>query len=87
MPSKYGRKHDRLQRRGEKLESKGKYERADKKLSKARNIRAEVTGNFLSNNEALSGYNSSSKSPNKFIGSVGKSACGRGRGWRRQSQH
>ena len=76
MPSKYGRKHDRLQRRGEKLESKGKYERADKKLSKARNIRAEVTGNFLSNNEALSGYNSSGKSPNKFIGSVGRAVAG-----------
>ena len=76
MPSKYGRKHDRLQRRGEKLESKGKYERADKKLSKARNIRAEVTGNFLSNNEVLSGYNSSSKSPNKFIGSIGRAVAG-----------
>ena len=76
MPSKYGRKHDRLQRRGEKLESKGKYERADKKLSKARNIRAEVTGNFLSNNEALSGYNSSNKSPNKFIGSIGRAVAG-----------
>ena len=76
MPSKYGRKHDRLQRRGEKLESKGKYERADKKLSKARNIRAEVTGNFLSNNEALSGYNSSGKSPNKFIGSIGRAVAG-----------
>jgi len=76
MPSKYGRKHDRLQRRGEKLESKGKYERADKKLSKARNIRAEVTGNFLSNSEALSGYNSSSNSPNKFLGSIGRAVAG-----------
>lgn len=76
MPSKYGRKHDRLQRRGEKLESKGKYERADKKLSKARNIRAEVTGNFLSNNEALSGYNSSSGSPNKFLGRIGRAVAG-----------
>lgn len=75
MPSQYGRKHDRLQRRGEKLESKGKYQRADKKLSKARNIRAEVTSNFLSNSEALSGYNSSSNSPNKFIGSIAGAAA------------
>ena len=51
-------------------------ERADKKLAGARNIRAEVTGNFLSNNEALSGYNSSSKSPNKFIGSIGRAVAG-----------
>ena len=51
MASKYGRKHDRLQRRGKKLESKGKYERADKKLSKARNIRAEVTSKRINNDK------------------------------------
>ena len=79
MPSKYGRKHDRLQRRGEKLESKGKYQRADKKLSKARTIRAEATSNFLSNQEGLAGYNSSSDSPNKFLGSIGAAVAGASR--------
>ena len=76
MPSKYGRKHDRLQRRGKKLESKGKYERADKKLSKARTIRAEAKSNFLSNQEALSERGSSNGSPNKFIGSIGRALAG-----------
>ena len=80
MPSKYGRKHDRLQRRGEKLESKGKYQKADKKLSKARTIRAEATSNFLSNQEELTGYNSSSDSPNKFLGSIGRAVAGASRG-------